>query len=121
MSEPRDFDPSAEGEVEDLHRESVTAGATLVQAPASTTTAPDASAGLAPHAAPTALPAVVVAATGFAAGAAMVGLLRRRRTRGRRALNLGRRTSAAVPRGELVHVLATRSLLVDVHLLGGRD
>jgi hypothetical protein len=62
--------------------------------------------------------AAAVAATGFVAGAATVAVLRRRRTR--RALRDSRR--GRVQRGiELVPVVASRSFLVDVHLLGNRD
>lgn len=71
--------------------------------------------------------AAAVAAGGFVAGAAVVGLVQRRqrrtaavaRGRGRR---LGRskasrgREGAA---GQLVQIVGTRSLLLDVHLLGG--
>ena len=77
--------------------------------------------------APGALPAVQAAAAaagGFVAGAAVVGLVARRRRpapakRGRgRAVRRGRRGSDAA--GELVQIVGSRSLLVDVHLLGGR-
>ncbi len=61
------------------------------------------------------LPAAAVAATGFAVGAATAvavrGVTRRRAVK-------------AVRRGQAKgggHVLGTRSFLVDVHLLGGRD
>jgi hypothetical protein len=63
-----------------------------------------------------------VAATGFVAGAAVVGLVHRRRRRqalGPRRASGGRARGGAV--GELVQIVGTRSLLVDVHLLGGRD
>ena len=64
-----------------------------------------------------------VAATGFVAGAAVVGLVHRRRRRRslvpRRANR--RRPARGGPVGELVQIVGTRSLLVDVHLLGGRD
>ncbi len=78
----------------------------------------------------TTLPAVqaaAVAAGGFVAGAAVVGLVARRQrrsqalARGRQAgrkLARGRRRSSA---GELVQIVGSRSLLLDVHLLGGRD
>jgi hypothetical protein len=72
--------------------------------------------------------AAAVAATGFVAGAAAAGLMRRRRHRRdlvrvgsrRRGLVRGRGGRAA---GELVQIVGSRSLLVDVHLLGvpGRD
>jgi len=74
-----------------------------------------------------AMPAVqAAAAAGFVAGAAVVGLVTRRRrsaalARGRRAgggLARGRRRGGA---GELVQIVGSRSLLLDVHLLGGRD
>ena len=74
--------------------------------------------------------AAAVAAGGFVAGAAVVGLVPRRRrrtvlTKGRRA---GRLNRARPPRrdsryankaGELLQIVGSRSLLVDVHLLGG--
>lgn len=63
-----------------------------------------------------------VAATGFVAGAAVVGLVHRRRRRqalGPRRASAGRARGGPV--GELVQIVGTRSLLVDVHLLGGRD
>lgn len=78
-----------------------------------------------------AVQAAAVAAGGFVAGAAVVGLAQRRHRRpsaqssSRRAVQgLGRSsrekrgTSKA---GELVQIVSSRSLLVDVHLLGGRD
>ncbi len=77
---------------------------------------------------PAGIPAVqaaAVAAGGFVAGAAVVGLVARRQRRlaalagGRRGRRLGRR-KAAPSGGELVQIVGSRSLLVDVHLLGGR-
>jgi hypothetical protein len=74
--------------------------------------------------------AAAVAATGFVAGAAAVGLVRRRRHRRElvRAGSSRRRVLASRGRGgraggELVQIVGSRSLLVDVHLLGvpGRD
>ncbi len=66
--------------------------------------------------------AMVVAASGFVAGAAVVGLAVRRRggavrgpARRRGARQTGKR------RGETVKIVGTRSLLVDVHLLGGAE
>jgi hypothetical protein len=73
-----------------------------------------------------AVQAVAVAAGGFVAGVAVVGLATRRRrhaptlARGRRAgrrLARGRK-DAGGPLGELVQIVGSRSLLVDVHLLG---
>jgi hypothetical protein len=66
--------------------------------------------------------AMVLAASGFVAGAAVVGLAVRRRghavrgpARRRGARNAGKRG------GETVKIVGTRSLLVDVHLLGGAE
>ena len=78
-----------------------------------------------------AVQAAAVAAGGFVAGAAVVGLVTRRQrqtaalARGRQAGNRltrgGRRRKAAPSASELVQIVGSRSLLVDVHLLGGRD
>jgi len=78
------------------------------------------------------VPAVQVAAVaagGFVAGAAVVGLVHRRRrpalAKGRRARRLGkagRKDARSVNRaGELLQIVGSRSLLVDVHLLGGTE
>src|SRR5438270_1070105 len=68
--------------------------------------------------------AAAVAAGGFVAGAAVVGLVQRRQRRsapvakrGRRSRGLGRGGRTAVVGGELVQIVSSRSLLVDVHLL----
>jgi hypothetical protein len=81
-----------------------------------------------------AVQAAAVAAGGFVAGAAVVGLVHRRQQRAgalgkpRRAgrtVTKSRRTGAldsrrgAAKAVELVQIVGTRSLLVDVHLLGG--
>jgi hypothetical protein len=76
-----------------------------------------------------AVQAAAVAAGGFVAGAAVIGLVTRRQRRavalskgrsaGRRLARGRRRTQSGV--GELVQIVGSRSLLVDVHLLGGRD
>lgn len=76
-----------------------------------------------------AVQAAAVAAGGFVAGAAVVGLVHRRHQRsllvkGRRGTNkLGRGGGArrAGRTGELVQIVSSRSLLLDVHLLGGAD
>ncbi len=81
-----------------------------------------------------AVQAAAVAAGSFVAGAAMVGLAHRRRRHrelvrlggrrglgrggGRRAVSGGRGSRGM---GELVQIVGSRSLLVDVHLLGGRN
>ncbi|HEY4895540.1 MAG TPA: hypothetical protein VII01_05580 [Solirubrobacteraceae bacterium] len=85
-------------------------------------------AGLAPERRAAVLPAVqaaAVAAGGFVAGAAVVGLVHRHNRRSQ--LVKGRRGKRGVGRGaarggrgvELAQVLGSRSFLVDVHLLGG--
>jgi hypothetical protein len=61
--------------------------------------------------------AAAVAATGFLAGAAVVGLVAHRRQRSptrARSTRQRARSSGA----ELVQIVASRSLLVDLHLLG---
>jgi hypothetical protein len=67
--------------------------------------------------------AMVLAASGFAAGAAVVGLAVRRRTGAARgpARRRGARGARGGKRGETVKIVGTRSLLVDVHLLGGAE
>jgi hypothetical protein len=66
--------------------------------------------------------AAAVAVGGFVAGAAVVGLVHRRHAK--RALSPARRPRRMAraerkrPMAELVQVVASRSLLVDVHLLG---
>lgn len=79
--------------------------------------------------------AAAVAAGGFVAGAAVVGLAHRHRSRDARALANGGKDARALAKGrratggrigrggrkgaDLVQIVGTRSLLVDVHLLGG--
>ena len=58
--------------------------------------------------------AAAVAATSFAAGVVTVAAVR-----GARAVRARRRTRRKGP--QLAPVLATRSFLIDVHLLGSRD
>ncbi len=66
--------------------------------------------------------AAAVVATGFVAGAATAGLVRRRRDRRALVRSLGRRSLGRAGRsggrGEVVQIVGSRSLLVDVHLLG---
>lgn len=66
------------------------------------------------------LPAV--AAGSFAAGAAAVGLLRRMRMRAPRGVGRGvgllGGSGRTRGRGERLHIVGTRSLLLDVHLIG---
>jgi hypothetical protein len=73
-----------------------------------------------------AVQAAAAAAGGFMAGAAVVGLVGRRRSRtlgkGRRSRAMrGRRTGAVKSTGvaERLQIVGSRSLLLDVHLLGG--
>ncbi len=67
--------------------------------------------------------AMVVAASGFVAGAAVVGLAVRRR--GGAARGSAKRRGGVRKRGggrdQTVKIVGTRSLLVDVHLLGGAE
>jgi hypothetical protein len=66
--------------------------------------------------------AIVVAASGFVAGAAVVGLTVRRRGHAARRPAKRRGARKAGKRGgETVKIVGTRSLLVDVHLLGGAE
>jgi hypothetical protein len=67
---------------------------------------------------------VVVAAGGFVAGATVFGLARRRHGKrvalasARSARRPGRSGKRPKSVGEMVEVVATRTLLVDIHLLG---
>jgi hypothetical protein len=78
-----------------------------------------------------AVQAAAVAAGGFVAGVAVVGLVHRHQRRST-ALAKGRRFGSELGRGgrrarksgragELVQIVGSRSLLLDVHLLGGSD
>lgn len=62
-----------------------------------------------------AIQAAAVAAGGFVAGAAVVGLARRRRSRDRVASRGRERRGKG---GDRLQIVGSRSLLVDVHLLG---
>jgi hypothetical protein len=72
-----------------------------------------------------AVQAAAVAATGFVAGAAVVGLVSRRHSRALAQGSAARRRLVGRGRGsrgvEVLQVVNTRSLLVDVHLLGGPE
>ena len=78
-----------------------------------------------------AVQAAAVAAGSFVAGAAVVGLVTRHQRRsvalakgrgaGRRLARGRRARRASSSAGELVQIVGSRSLLLDVHLLGGRD
>jgi hypothetical protein len=74
-----------------------------------------------------AVQAAAVAAGGFVAGAAVVGLMHHRQRRSA-ALTKGRKSARELSRrgsgrggktGELAQIVGSRSFLVDVHLLGG--
>jgi hypothetical protein len=71
-----------------------------------------------------AVQAAAVAAGGFVAGAAVVGLVSRRHNRAALAgASPRRRLLRRSPRGrvEALQIVSTRSLLVDIHLLGGGE
>jgi hypothetical protein len=68
-----------------------------------------------------AVQAAAVAAGSFVAGAAMVGLAHRRQQRRELMRASARRGRGSRGMGELVQIVGSRSLLVDVHLLGGRN
>lgn len=71
-----------------------------------------------------AVQAAAVAAGGFVAGAAIVSLAQRRQRRAGSVAKRGRRSASGRPPrtvaagGELMQIVSSRSLLVDVHLLG---
>jgi len=74
-----------------------------------------------------AVQAAAVAAGGFVAGAAVVGLMHHRQRRSA-ALTKGRKSTRELSRrgtgrggktGEVAQIVGSRSFLVDVHLLGG--
>ncbi len=127
MSEPPEPEPrtpqEAGGDTEEVDA--------VVVTPAVTSAVGTLPERLTARAAAPAVQAVAVAAGSFVAGAAAVGLMQRRRSRrdlvrasargklGRRAA--GRRGSSSRGAGELLQIVGSRSLLVDVHLLGGRD
>jgi hypothetical protein len=69
-----------------------------------------------PAAASPAVQAAAVAATGFVAGAATVALVRRRAARKAAPSRRRKRRGA-----DLIDVAASRSFLVDIHLLNPRD
>jgi hypothetical protein len=66
-----------------------------------------------------AVQAAAVAAGGFVAGAAVVGLVHRRQRRSGAIAKARRGTVRGGRAAELVQVVGSRSFLVDVHLLGG--
>jgi hypothetical protein len=90
----------------------------VVIAPQSFLPAPTRGIGMVP-----AVQAAAVAAGGFVAGAAVVGLVSRRHNRalaqGQPRRRLLRRSRA--DRIEALQIVSTRSLLVDVHLLGNGE
>ncbi len=69
--------------------------------------------------------AAAAAAGGFVAGAAVVGLVHRRHARalargsGRRGLRRGRAAARNASAADRLQIVGSRSLLLDVHLLGG--
>jgi hypothetical protein len=114
-----------ESETEEIDAIAVPAGEGPLPAPASSGLSPAAHAsrplGLALLRSAPAVQVAAVAAGGFVAGAAVLGLARRKQaspTRGRhsRLASKGRR-GIGKNGGELLHIVGSRSLLVDVHLL----
>lgn len=113
-----------EGDTEEIDAVAVPADEGPAIAPAGTVPVPVSrrSVALASLRSAPAVQAAAVAAGGFVAGAAVVGIARRRRTvavrGGRRSAARGRRSKGARQgAGELLQIVGSRSLLVDVHLL----
>lgn len=75
----------------------------------------DPAVGLPARVGPPAVQAAAVAATGFVVGAATVAVVRHHRVK--KAAKRQRRSAQR----QLANVVLSRSFLVDVHLLGGRD
>jgi hypothetical protein len=98
-----------------------------VHGPGSSPARPAAGTGLQRRygAAAPAVQAAAAAAGGFVAGAAVFGLVQRRQrraaapARNQRGHRAGRRGDSGGPVVDLVQIVASRSLLVDVHLLAG--
>jgi hypothetical protein len=117
------------GEEAGDERERASSALSVLAGPVQATPAQAASSALPDERRPVipAVQAAAVAAGGFVAGAAVVGLVHRRHRRagaltkgtraGRRAAHIGGRGSGRT--AELVQIVSSRSLLVDVHLLGG--
>ena len=133
MSDPLEPDPAAEthddGLIEDADGQVVDALPVLAGPPriVDARAFPGAIAGSSrPAAMIPAVQAAAVAAGGFVAGAAVLGLVHRRH-RQATALSSGRRAGRALSKGaarqrsqagEVMQVVSSRSMLVDVHLLG---
>jgi hypothetical protein len=121
---------TAGGDTEEIDALPVLAGASTVVHPYPLPAAPPTH-WRATGAALPAVQAVAVAAGGFVAGVAVVGLVHRRgrhsaagsqaRRIGRGAARGSRGKRGVSKAGELVQIVSSRSLLVDVHLLAGRD
>ncbi len=115
--------PDPSSEIQDEDGEVLDALPVLAEAPRVVAAQPRG--GLPAQRRPTVLPVVqaaAVAAGGFVAGAAVVGLVNRHNRRSR-ALERGRRGAGRLRRGGRggvpAQVVGSRSFLVDVHLLGG--
>jgi len=133
VSDPLEPDPAAEthddGLIEDADGQVVDALPVLAGPPriVDARAFPGAIAGSRrPAAMIPAVQAAAVAAGGFVAGAAVLGLVHRRH-RQATALSSGRRAGRALSKGaarqrsqagEVMQVVSSRSMLVDVHLLG---
>lgn len=122
MSEDQDLSPAADGAEDVSLREGDTEEVDALPVPEEDERArsPVLAAALSRPLAELRTPAVqaaAVAAGGFVAGAAVVGLARRRHGAPRPARKLLRR-GAGRRQGERLEIVASRSLLVDLHLLG---
>ncbi|HEY2631352.1 MAG TPA: hypothetical protein VGI26_03135 [Solirubrobacteraceae bacterium] len=73
---------------------------------------------LAPRSAAPGVQTAAIAAGGFVAGAVVVGVLGRRHQRALAGSSPRRLTRRKRSAGELVEIVSSRSLLVDLHLLG---
>lgn len=112
MTHPVDEQDDARADEEVVDAVPVPEGTPFTDPDAAAPVAETTSRALVP-AGPIAVQAAAVAVTGFAAGAATVAVVRRRRAR------KARRRSRK-DRRALGEVRASRSFLVDIHLLGGR-
>lgn len=107
-----------EGETEEIDAIPVPAGEGPGMLPHTAAPAPRGAVALSTLRSAPAVQAVALAAGGFVAGAAVVGLARRRQGGASRTVRRDRRAGRARSgAGELLQIVGSRSLLVDVHLL----
>ncbi len=127
MSEPfEQVPPASAGDTEEIDALPVLADEPIVL-PAGTLASAPATYWRSTSVAMPAVQAAAAAAGGFVAGAAVVRLVSRRHRRlspfatsRRGTRRSSRRSRGGSKAGELVQIVGSRSLLVDVHLLGGR-